>query len=132
METNSRKEKKENRRFALLHWHKIVLCLIAYDIFAMAISYFFALWIRFDCHMTEIPQHYLRAWLYFTPIYAVVGLLAFWQLHLYQSIWRFASYTELKKVIWGAVITAVAHTVGITLLFERMPISYYMIGAIIS
>ena len=131
METNSRKEKKENCRFALLHWHKIVLCLIVYDIFAMAISYFFALWIRFDCHMTEIPQHYLRAWLYFTPIYAVVGLLAFWQLHLYQSIWRFASYTELKKVIWGAVITAVAHTVGITLLFERMPISYYMIGAFV-
>lgn len=129
MVTTPRKEKKENKRFAFLHWHKIVLCLMVYDVVAMALSYFFALWIRFDCHMTYIPQAYLQSWLYFTPIYVVISLVVFWKLQLYQSIWRFASYTELEKVILSSAITAVLHTAGITVLFQRMPISYYLIGA---
>lgn len=123
------RERKENKHFDILHWHKVFLCLVAYDAFVMAASYFFALWIRFDFHMTQIPQTYLVSWISFTPIYIVVSFFVFWKLHLYQSIWRFASYTELKKVICGSVITAVLHTVGITLLFRRMPISYYLIGA---
>ncbi|MBE6926179.1 MAG: polysaccharide biosynthesis protein [Ruminococcaceae bacterium] len=122
------REKKQNKRFALPQWHKVVLFLVVYDAFVMAISYFLALWIRFDCQMSEIPEVYLTAWLSFTPIYTILSFLVFWKLHLYQSIWRFASYTELKRVIYGSVITAVLHTVGITVLFKRMPISYYMIG----
>ncbi|MBE6943997.1 MAG: polysaccharide biosynthesis protein [Ruminococcaceae bacterium] len=102
---------------------------MVYDVVAMALSYFFALWIRFDCHMTYIPQAYLQSWLYFTPIYVVISLVVFWKLQLYQSIWRFASYTELEKVILSSAITAVLHTAGITVLFQRMPISYYLIGA---
>ncbi len=130
--TDKRKAEKLNsakKKFALLHWHKVVLCLMAYDIVAMSISYIFALWLRFDCNYSEIPGQILAGWLYFTPVYVLFSMVVFWALHLYQSIWRFASYTELKKVAISSIITAVFHTVGITVLFQRMPISYYLIGA---
>ena len=131
MGTKPRIDKKEKKPFALFHWHKIVFCLMAYDAAAMAFSYFFALWIRFDCRMTEIPQHFFLSWLGFTPLYIAAGFVVFWMLRLYQSIWRFASFTELKKVILSSVITAILHIVGITILFGRMPISYYLIGAFV-
>lgn len=44
---------KRNRMFE--HWHIVALFLIIYDLVAGAGSYFVALWLRFDCHFTEIP-----------------------------------------------------------------------------
>ena len=125
----SEKINSANKRFVLLHWHKVVLCLVIYDILAMCGAYFFALWLRFDCNFSEIPGNYLHNWMLFSPIYALFSVVVFWLLRLYQSIWRFASYTELKKVTIASVITALFHAVCITVLFQRMPVSYYLIGA---
>ncbi len=120
---------KATKKFVVQHWHKVVLCLVLYDIAAMIGAYFFALWLRFDCHFSEIPASYFTSWLSFAPIYAVAGVVIFWLLRLYQSVWRFASYTELKKVMLASLITAVFHIVCITVFWQRMPISYYLIGA---
>ena len=113
------------------HWHMVAVFLILYDVAAVAGSYFAALWLRFDCHFSEIPEGYLMAWLQFTPIYVVVSILVFWKLHLYQSVWRFASFVELERITVGSAILGVFHTVFITLLFGRMPITYYVFGAAI-
>ncbi len=120
----SRKEK----RFALEHWHIIAFYLVVYDFAAMSGAYFLALWLRFDCRFSEISGQYLMAWLKFTPIYVIVGFAVFWLLRLYRSLWRFASFSELKRVTLASVATAVFHAVGITVVFQRMPISYYIIG----
>ena len=121
--------KSTKKRFVLLHWDKVVFCLMIYDILAMCGAYFFALWLRFDCNFLEIPGHYLWSWMMFSPIYALFGVFIFWLLRVYHSIWRFASYTELKKVFIASGITALFHTVCISILFQRMPVSYYLIGA---
>jgi hypothetical protein len=47
---------------------------------------------------------------------------------MYQSIWKYASYTEVKQIMYASGILAILHTVLITLLFCRMPISYYVVG----
>lgn len=44
------------------HWHNIASLLAVYDIVAVNLAYFLALWFRFDCHFSSIPQIYLRAW----------------------------------------------------------------------
>ncbi len=121
------KRPKQNRRFE--HWHIIAFLLALFDIFAVSLSYFLALWFRFDCMFTEIPwDQYMIPFLKFAPIYAVICLVVFWQFRLYNSIWRFASTSELIRVMVASGITSVIHIAGITLLFGRMPISYYVIG----
>ena len=117
---------KRKKRFE--HWHKVAALLMAYDLVVAIGSFLFALWLRFDCRFSEIPEMYLSACFKFSPIYFVACIVVFWFFHLYQSIWRFASFSELKRVIGSIFVLGVFHTVFITVLFQRMPISYYIIG----
>ncbi len=107
------------------------LFFVLYDVAAVTVAFFFALWFRFDCRFSEIPRYYLMAWLKFTPIYAVISIIVFWLFHLYRSMWKCASFTELKRILLASGVLGVAHTTLITLLFCRMPISYYIIGTAI-
>lgn len=120
----------ENRkkRAGLQQWRWSGVGLAIYDIFAVSFSYFFALWLRFDCRYLEIPKNYLYAYLRFVPIYAAVCLVVFYILRLYHSVWRFASFHELVRTLAATAVTACIHTVGIWALFRRMPISYYLLG----
>jgi len=122
---------KEKKNKKILHWQKVSLWLATYDIIAVCISYFGALWLRFDCRFSLIPEEYMDACIKFAPIYALFCLVVFYILRLYKTIWRFASYNELVRVATSSVITAVFHIVGITVLLKRMPISYYLFGAMI-
>ena len=114
--------------YLIEHWHWITLLLLAYDITVTNGAYFFALWVRFDCTFSKIEPRYIEAWLQFVPIYTVCCVVVFWVLHLYQSMWRFASYNEFKRVLIANVVTVSFHTAAITIVFRRMPISYYVIG----
>ena len=114
----------------IAHWKVISLYLIIYDLITLNFSFFFGLWIRFDLQFTKIPAEFLVPFLKFAPIYSVVCLIVFWFLHLYNSIWRFASYSELNRILVASVITVLFHIVGMSLLFGRMPISYYLVGAV--
>ena len=118
----------KRNRYQLKHWHMIAVLLIAYDVIAINMAYFLALWFRFDCIFSKIPQNYYDSYLKFAPIYSIFCVVIFWILRLYQSVWRFASYSEMIRIIAATVITSTIHIVGITALFGRMPISYYLVG----
>ena len=115
----------------LQHWSIIAICLVCYDMVAVSVSYFAALMLRFDMRFSMIPLHYFEPWLKFAPFYAVYCVIIFWAFRLYKSIWRFASITELERIIVATIITTVAHAFIITLVMQRMPISYYMMGAML-
>lgn len=124
-------EKMDNKKIRMKHWQNVMAVLIVYDIIAVAMSYGIGLWLRFDCRFQSIPQNYLRAYLQFVPIYAGFCVVVFWSQKLYQSIWRFASFNELKKVCIATMITGVFHVITITVVFCRMPVSYYVFGIMI-
>ena len=126
-ETKQRFEEMKEKK--IKHWHIITMWLIAYDVVAVCLSYFAALWLRFDCRFSMIPDNYFNAYVGFILIYAVISVAVFAGLRLYNTIWRFASYNELVRVLTASFVTAIIHTVGITVFFERMPISYYIFGA---
>jgi len=109
----------------LEHWQIIAIYLAVYDAIAVNAAYFLALWIRFDCRYSEIPEVYLSSYLKFAPWYTIFSVVIFWLLRLYKSIWRFASYSEFVRVVSATAITGVFHTAVITLAVRRMPISYW-------
>ena len=113
------------------HWQIIAFFMTLYDLLAVNGSYILALWLRFDCNFFDIWEPFYEAWIRFAPIYAGFCFLLFWGMHLYQSMWRYASYNELSRVFLASVIASLFHTVGITVLFQRMPYSYYLMGSVI-
>ena len=110
------------------HGWIINIYLLMYDIVTVNLSYLLALWIRFDCHYRAIPMEYLDPWKDFIPIYTVFSLITFAFLRLYKSIWEYASFDELGRIILASIITSAFHTIAITLFFKRMPITYYAFG----
>lgn len=107
------------------------ILLVIYDTIMSAGAYLAALWIRFDCQYSQIPQDYFMAWLKFAPIYAVVCAFVFWLFKLYQSVWKYASFSELARMAVASLILGTFYTVGITVIFKRMPVAYYVGGIII-
>ncbi len=113
------------------HWQVIAVYLMVYDILAVNLAYFAALLLRFDGRFSMIRKDYLEAWMKFAPVYSIFCIAVFWFLRLYKSLWRFASYDELMRVVAATAITAVFHDTCITVFVQRMPFSYYVFGVIL-
>ena len=126
---NSQKVNQAHRPILFFgRWYNVALFLVLYDLIVVNMSYFLALWLRFDCQFSKIELKYLDAWVIFTPLYTVFCLAVFWSLRLYKSIWKYASYTELTYLLEATMLTGAFHTAFITIFLRRMPISYYMMG----
>lgn len=118
--------KGSKRKFE--HWQVVRLLLMVYDFAAVIVSFGIALWLRFDCKVTSIEPQYLTTYTKTIIIYALFCLVVFWFLRLYKSIWRFASYSELMRVILATVVTGVIYTGSLLVFNLHMPVSYYVIG----
>ena len=127
----TKNQKQEHKKRKLEHWQVIALYLVVYDVIAVNAAYFLGLWFRFDCTYSAIPGEYLSAYLKFAPWYTVFSIIVFSALRLYNSVWRFASYSELLRAVVSTVITFLFQAIGITAIFGRMPLSYYLFGTII-
>lgn len=114
----------------LEHWQVVTLMLMAYDFLAVIVSYFWALWIRFDCKFSEIEPHYLHTYYRTIIIYALFCVVVFQFTKLYRSIWRFASYSELLRVLLATAVMGMVYISVTSLFVERMPISYYLFGIV--
>ena len=122
------KQMKSKGFMGLEHWKLIALYLLIYDIVTINLSYFIGLWLRFDLQYSKIPSEYLMAFIKFAPFYTAFSIIVFYMMHMYNSLWRFASFNELTSIMMATVVTGTAHVVGITLFVRRMPIAYYIFG----
>lgn len=118
--------KGSKRKFE--HWQVVRLLLMVYDFAAVIVSFGIALWLRFDCKVTSVEPQYLTTYTKTIIIYALFCLVVFWFLRLYKSIWRFASSSELLRVILATVVTGVIYTGSLLVFNLHMPVSYYVIG----
>ena len=124
-------EKLRRTKKKMEHWKVVTFLLIAYDFLAVILSYFAALWLRFDCNFNEIELPYLQVYYHTILIYAVFCIIVFWCFRLYKSIWRFASYSELLRMIFATAVTSIVYIISITSFVLRMPVSYYLSGLLI-
>ena len=119
--------KKDRKRFSESK-NYVGWVLVLYDLIAVNGAFFLALWLRFDCRYSTIPEEFLLPWVRFIPIYSVFCLIVFRGLRLYRSLWRYASFNELFRIMAATAITGLFHIGMITLIFRRMPIFYYIVG----
>ena len=73
----------------------------------------------------------MKAFVGFAPLYTLFAFIIFYVLHLYNSLWRFASFSELNRIFLATVVTTLFQILGITGLFRRMPVSYYITGCLV-
>lgn len=116
-------------RIKIRHWKIIAVYLLIYDVLVINASWFFGLLLRFDLRYSSIPPEYLNAYLKFAPFYTLFTVIVFYIFRLYNSLWRFASFSELNRILGATGVTTLFHVVGITAFLHRMPVSYYVVGA---
>ena len=109
-------------------WQLISILLVFFDYAAIVASYFVALLVRYDAIPSQIPDRYLSSFSQFIFPYAVFCIVVFCLFHLYNSMWRYASFLELEYALLASIITSVIHSIAISLIFGRMPISYHLLG----
>ena len=112
-------------------WQILSVLMAVYDFIAIHGAFLLALLARFDFKFSEIPNHFWSPYAHFITAYAIGALVVFWFFRLYRSLWAYASFAELARTLEACLITGVAHVIGITVLFGRMPISYYFGGILL-
>ncbi len=130
MDKDKRPRIKSDRRIKLERYI-LKLLLLIYDIIVVNLSYFGVLWIRFDMRYTTIPNEMMKGFREFIPYYSIFCVLVFTLFRIYRSVWKFASFDELIKLIVSVVITSVFHSFTINQFYCEMPYSYHIFGPIV-
>ena len=112
------------------HWEVVTGILMVYDFMTICFSYLLALLVRFDFKFSSIESQYLQGCYKSVVFYALFCVALFWFLKLYKSIWRFASYSELLRVILATAISGLIYPLTMNLFVGGMPASYYVIGVV--
>ena len=120
---------RENEKHKLEHWKVMAICLMICDVISVCLAYFLALWLRFDCLYSHIPQYYRVAYALFILPNALVAIGIFWAFRMYRGMWRYAGYSELVRTFLGSLTASIIHSIAITLIFGPFPLSYYIWGA---
>lgn len=107
--------------------------IVILDVIAVNAAYLLALLIRFYVNFVFRPTvvHYLTSWLRFTPFYTVLAILIFAVWKLYGGMWRYAGFNDLNRIIGANLCTTAVQILGTLLFVQRMPITYYVLGAMI-
>ena len=107
--------------------------ILALDVLAVNAAYFLALLMRFYVNYEFRPtvSFYLTDFLTFAPFYTLICITTFCLFHLYGGMWQYAGINDMNRIIGASIITAVSHVIGTALFIRRMPITYYVIGAIL-
>lgn len=121
-----------NKKSIYIRWFLLRLGLVLFDILAVNAAYFLALVVRFyvNFEFNAWAVKYVPAFFEFAPYYTVCALLVFYFLGLYKSIWKYAGLNDMNRLLLASAITCVIHILGTLLFVMRMPITYYVFGAV--
>lgn len=108
------------------------LWIIILDMIAVNGAYWLALVARFIGYtkLGELFHSYLTTLLTFAPFYAIICVAVFAFFRLYNGMWRFAGMHDFNRVLFASGISSVLHILGTLIFFQRMPLTYYALGAV--
>ena len=120
------------REYKLKEFLKNDLWIIILDILAVNAAYYGGLVVRFstDLRFREIVSFYVDSFMKFAPFYTAICIVVFWLFKLYGGMWRYAGINDMNRIVASSIVTSVVQIVGTLLIGARMPIAYYVIGAL--
>lgn len=111
----------------------VKVLMVAFDAIAVNLAYFMALILRFYVKFEFNPgaKQYIPIFWKTVPFFAVACVAIFYAFKLYNTMWEFGGLRDLNRIFMACALTAVVQVVGTLLFFEKMPLSYYILGPII-
>ncbi len=119
--------KKRNKIFNYKLFYRRT-SLIIYDIAAVLLSSFLAIAMRYEFALDAIPEYFLETIIRFLPVNVILTIIVFYLFKLYNSLWAFASETELQNLIAACIISTALDGAGLFIVrveAKPVPTSYY-------
>ncbi len=122
----------DTKKLNLRKWTVIGL-LVLFDIVAVNTSYYLAMVLRFYVKGEFHPaaMRYFPLIERFAPYYTVCCILVFAVFKLYSGVWRYAGLSDINRILNANIVTCLIQVCGTLLFIGRMPITYYVLGAVI-
>jgi FlaA1/EpsC-like NDP-sugar epimerase len=102
---------------------RIALLVLA-DMISIMLSSVLSLYVRYEFSFMDVQKEFWEAVLEAYLINVVITLIIFYIFRLYNSVWRYASDTELVNIIIAVVICAAMQPVIFWILNTHVPRSY--------
>ncbi|SHI03827.1 NDP-sugar epimerase, includes UDP-GlcNAc-inverting 4,6-dehydratase FlaA1 and capsular polysaccharide biosynthesis protein EpsC [Butyrivibrio fibrisolvens DSM 3071] len=106
------------------------LVLIIYDIISIVATSYLAVLVRYDFHISSVPDHFLTPINEFLAINIIITIFIFAAFRLYDSLWAFAGEMELQNLVVSCTISGVVNAIGLQFFkIEKQPVpqSYYFL-----
>lgn len=107
------------------------LFLICYDIVAVGLASVIALSARFDFRWAYVPDNFKQVMWQSVLLSEIITIAIFGLLHLYSSLWSYASTTELLYIVSACIIDSIVNMACILVIWHKaeglpLPRSYYL------
>ncbi len=102
--------------------------LIFYDIISVIFASYFAILVRYEFRIADIPEHFLTPVSRFLPLNIIVTLLVFYLFKLYDSLWAYAGEREMQNLVMACVLSGILNAIGLQFFkseHQPVPQSYY-------
>lgn len=110
-----------------------IFALFIADAFGIVLAYTIALFARFDFNARSIPYVYIGHFKSFLCMAIIVSIFFYYTLKLYHSIWRYASLSEIARVVLAYLgISFVLFILNACIYSINIPRSCLLIGVILS
>lgn len=116
-----------------MKWAFKRLVMMLFDIVFVNLAYYLALVIRFYANnaFSATARGYVPAFWQYAPYHTITCIVVFACFKLYSNRWKHAGLHDLHRMIYANLVTAVLYVAGTLLFVMRMPITYYVIGALL-
>ena len=102
--------------------------LVIYDIIAILVASVLSIWTRFDFNLkSEEGTPYLQCAMHYLWLNVLITLIIFVIMHLYNSLWQYASVQELLNVVMACLLSSALQCLGMHMFEWSMPRSYYIL-----
>ena len=117
------------------HWVYRALVVAVLDFVLMVFSFAAALFIRFDFKFANIETQYIHQFPIVVPVCSVLIIILMFIFKMYNSIWRFASFSEFERIVkawicFAIIVFAVELAEELITGVRRLPIAVWVMATV--